>query len=307
MPDLSVDIAPLRGLKLSNPVLTASGTFGYGDELAHLVDIQRLGAIICKGTTLKPRTGNRQPRLAETPQGMLNAIGLQNIGVEALIRDKAPMWAKWQVPVIVNIAGESVAEYAELAARLSGVAGIAGLEVNISCPNVACGCVEFGTSAASAAAVTEAVRKATNLPVIVKLSPGATDITGIAKAVAQAGADAISLINTLRGLAIDIKRRRPLLGNVTGGLSGPAIKPIALAMVYAVAGAVDIPIIGGGGITTTEDALEFIMAGATAVEIGTATFIDPASALYVIDGLADFLRGEGPGGMTSIIGCARAT
>jgi len=300
-----VNLAPKRGLKLANPVLVASGTFGYGDELAHIVDIQRLGAIICKGTTLKPRTGNPQPRLAETPQGMLNAIGLQNMGVEALIREKAPLWAGWHVPVIVNIAGESVAEYAELAARLDGVPGVVGLEVNISCPNVACGCLEFGSDAESASAVTAAVRHATKLPIMVKLSPGAANIVNIAKAVAQAGADAVSLINTLKGLAIDIKKRRPVLGNITGGLSGPAIKPVALALVYSVAGAVDVPVIGGGGISTAEDALEFIMAGATAVEVGTATFLDPSSALSVIDGIADFLRQEDTMNMAALIGCAR--
>lgn len=304
-PNLTVSIAPRCDFRLSTPVLVASGTFGYGHELSPLVDIQRLGAIICKGTTLKPRVGNPQPRLAETPQGMLNAIGLQNIGVEALIKDKAPLWAQWQVPVIVNIAGESVAEYAKLAARLDGVPGVAGLEVNISCPNVACGCLEFGLDAAAAAAVATAVRKATRLPVIVKLSPGAADIVSIARAVAQAGADAVSLINTLKGLAIDIKKRRPLLHNITGGMSGPAIKPVALAMVYAVAGAVDVPVIGGGGITTAEDALEFIMAGASAVEVGTATFQDPAAAINITQGMADYMEREGIPDMAAIIGCAQ--
>jgi len=236
---------------------------------------------------------------------MLNAIGLQNIGAEALIRDKAPMWASWQVPVIVNIAGESVAEYAELASRLDGVPGVAGLEVNISCPNVACGCLEFGMDASAAAGVAAAVRKATSLPVIVKLSPGASDIVGIARAVAQAGADAISLINTLKGLAIDINKRRPVLRNITGGLSGPAVKPVALAMVYAVAGAVDVPIIGGGGITTTEDALEFIMAGATAIEVGTATFLDPAAALNIAQGITDYLQREDITDIATLTGCAR--
>lgn len=304
-PSLAVSLAPSRELTLVNPVLTASGTFGYGDELAPIVDIQRLGAIICKGTTLKPRAGNPQPRLAETSQGMLNAIGLQNMGVEALIKDKAPIWAKWQVPIIVNIAGESVAEYAELAARLDGVPGIAGLEVNISCPNVACGCLEFGTDAASAASVTTTVRQATKLPIIIKLSPNAADIVSIAQAVTQAGADAVSLINTFKGLAIDIKKRRPMLSNVTGGLSGPALKPVALAMVYAVAGAIDVPVIGGGGIMTTEDALEFIMAGASAVEIGTATFLNPASALEIIDGIKGFMQRENVENMGALIGCAR--
>ena len=307
MPNLAVDLAPRnkRGLKLANPVLAASGTFGYGDELSSIVDIQRLGAIICKGTTLKPRSGNPQPRVAETPEGMLNAIGLQNAGVEALIADKAPIWATWQVPVIVNIAGESMSEYARLARRLNDVPGVAGLEVNISCPNVTCGCLEFGSDRKAAAGVTAAVRKATTLPVIVKLTPNVADVASIARAVAEAGADAVSLINTLKGLAIDIKKRKPLLGNITGGLSGPAVKPVALAMVYAVAVEVNIPVIGGGGIMSPEDALEFIMAGATAVEVGTATFINPTAATDIIEGIADYLRSEEIGDMAGIIGCAR--
>ena len=272
--NLAVQLAPRngKGLLLANPVMTASGTFGYGTEYEHLFDIQTLGAIVCKGTTLLPRDGNPQPRLVETASGLLNSIGLQNIGVEALIREKAPVWAKWCVPVIVNIAGATVEEYRTLAQRLDGVKGISGIEVNISCPNMKAGGMEFGADAKSAAKVTEAVRKAIDLPVIVKLTPNTADVCGIAQAVAEAGADAVCLINTLRGMAIDTKTRRPVLGNVFGGLSGPAIKPVALAMVYQVAGAVDIPIIGCGGISDATDALEFIMAGATAVQIGTANF-----------------------------------
>ncbi len=306
-PNLSVDIAPrnTRGLKLVNPVIAASGTFGYGDELSGIMDFQRLGAIICKGTTLNPRAGNPQPRIAETPDGMLNAIGLQNIGVEALIKKKAPLWAGWQVPVIVNIAGERMSDYGELARRLDNVPGVAGLEVNISCPNVACGCLEFGSNPEAAAEVTAAVRKATTLPVMVKLSPNVADIAAIARAVEAAGADSVSLINTLKGLVIDIKKRRALLGNVTGGLSGPAVKPVALAMVYAVAGAVKIPVVGGGGITSSEDALEFIMAGAAAVEVGTATFISPRAPLEIIDGLRDYLTRENIAELASLTGCAR--
>jgi dihydroorotate dehydrogenase (NAD+) catalytic subunit len=306
-PDLSVQLAPRNrhGLLLANPVMTASGTFGYGQEMSGLCDIQRLGAIICKGTTLAPREGNKQPRIAETPDGMLNAIGLQNMGVDALIRDKAPLWAKWRVLVIVNIAGENIEEYVELAKKLDNVPGVSGLEINISCPNVASGCMEFGSDPASAAAITKAVRQATTLPVIVKLTPNAADIVGIAQAVAGAGADAVSLINTLKGMAIDIKKRKPILGNTTGGLSGPAIKPVALYMVYQVAGAVDVPVIGGGGIMTAEDALEFIMAGASAVEVGTATFINPSATTAIIDGLESYMRENKVRSLSELIGAAR--
>jgi dihydroorotate dehydrogenase (NAD+) catalytic subunit len=306
-PALSVDLAPhgKRGLKLINPVLTASGTFGYGDEMRAVCDIQKLGAIICKGTTLAPRDGNPQPRITETPDGMLNAIGLQNMGVDALIHDKAPMWAGWRVPVIVNIAGERIEEYAELAKRLDKVPGVSGLEINISCPNVASGCIEFGSNPASAAEVTKAVRQSTTLPIIVKLTPSAPDIVGVAQAVAKAGANAVSLINTLKGMAIDIKKRKPTLANMTGGLSGPALKPVALWMVYQVAGAVDIPVIGGGGIMTAEDALEFIMAGASAVEVGTATFIDPCAATDIVAGLESYMRENEFASLADIIGSAR--
>jgi dihydroorotate dehydrogenase (NAD+) catalytic subunit len=305
--DLKVQLAPRnqRGLLLANPVMTASGTFGYGREMVEIFDIQRLGAIVCKGTTLKPREGNPQPRLAETPGGMLNAIGLQNKGVDTLIQDEAPLWVGWHVPVIVNIAAESVEDYAELARRLDKVAGVSGIEVNISCPNVAAGCIEFGSDAVSAARVTAAVRKVTSLPLIIKLTPNTSDVKGIAQAVADAGADAVSLINTLKGLSIDIKKRRPLLANITGGLSGPAIKPVALAMVYAVAAAVHIPVVGGGGIMTAEDALEFIMAGASAVQVGTATFINPQAALDILEGIEAFMRREGIRDIVEIVGCAR--
>ncbi|MDO9333603.1 MAG: dihydroorotate dehydrogenase [Dehalococcoidales bacterium] len=305
--NLKVQLAPKnkRGLLLTNPVMTASGTFGYGMEYEHLFDIQKLGAIVCKGTTFEPREGNPQPRIVETASGMLNSIGWQNIGVEALIREKAPVWAKWQVPVIVNIAGKTVEEYGQLAARLDGVPGISGIEVNISCPNVKAGGVEFGADARSAAKVTAVVRKATALPVIMKLTPTTSDIVGIAKAVAEAGADVVCLINTLKGMAIDVKTRRPVLGNVFGGLSGPAIKPVALAMVYQVADAVDIPIIGCGGIATATDALEFIMAGATAVEIGTANFWNPRATLDILEGIEKFLRKEKIKDIRKLIGIAR--
>jgi dihydroorotate dehydrogenase (NAD+) catalytic subunit len=306
-PDLSIQLAPKNkpGLLLANPVMTASGTFGYGTEYSQLFDIQKLGAIVCKGTTLEPREGNEQPRLVETVSGLLNSIGLQNIGVKALIKEKAPIWADWQVPVIVNIAGESVDDYAQLAKELDGVAGISGIEVNISCPNVRAGGADFGANPDPAAEVTAAVRAATSLPVLVKLTPNTGDIVGVAKAVAEAGADAVSLINTLKGIAIDINERRPILGNITGGLSGPAIKPVALAMVYEVAGAVDVPVIGGGGITRAGDAIEFIMAGASAVQVGSATFSNLRASLDVLEGIEQFMEKEGISKLTEIIGAAR--
>ena len=307
--NLSVNLAPKnpKGLELANPVLTASGTFGYGVEYDGLVDIRKLGAIVCKGTTARARDGNPLPRLAETPAGMLNSIGLQNIGVKALIKEKAPLWAAWSVPVLVNMAGETVEEYGYMADQLDGVPGVAGLEVNISCPNVKSGGSEFGVNAESAAAVTAAVRKATSLPVIVKLTPNTGDIRGIAMAVAEAGADAVTLINTLKGMAIDIHRRRPVLGNISGGLSGPAIKPVALHMVYHVAGAIDIPIIGCGGISNGRDAIEFLMAGATAVEVGTANFANPTASVEVLRGIEDFMVGEGIEDIKDIVGAARRT
>jgi dihydroorotate dehydrogenase (NAD+) catalytic subunit len=308
MVDLSIQLAPAhkRGLLLTNPVMTASGTFGYGIEYSELIDINRLGAIVCKGTTLKPREGNPQPRLVETNWGIANSVGLENVGVEAVIRDKAPVWAKWQVPVIVNIAGETIYEYAEIAARLGGITGVSGIEVNISCPNITSGGIEFGTSPKLAAEVTAAVKAASSLPVIVKLSPNVTDIGEIALAVREAGADAITLINSVRGMAIDINERRPSLANFIGGLSGPAVKPIALYMVYEVAGVVDIPIIGCGGISCADDALEFLMAGASAVQVGTANLTSPRVALDVLDGIGQFMESENLRNMEAIVGKARS-
>ena len=305
--NLSVELAPKHqtGLLLASPVMTASGTFGYGTEYSHLFDIQRLGAIICKGTTLKPRDGNPQPRIAETACGVLNSIGLQNIGVSTLIKDKAPVWATWRVPVIVNIAAETVADYAQLAGKLEGVAGISAIEVNIGCPNIKAGGAEFGANPKSAARVTAAVKRATSLPVLVKLTPNTDDIAKVALAVASAGADAISLINTLKGMVIDTSRRRPLLGNITGGLSGPAIKPVALYMVYEVAGVVTLPVIGCGGITTASDAIEFIMAGASAIQVGTASFTNPRAPLDVLQGIEQFMKKEGINNITDLIGIAR--
>jgi len=305
--NLATQLAPKHhsGLLLANPVMTASGTFGYGTEYSHLFDIQQLGAIVCKGTTLEPRDGNPQPRLAETACGVLNSIGLQNIGVNALIKEKAPTWASWRVPVIVNIAGETIDDYAQLASKLDGVAGVSAIEVNISCPNIKAGGAEFGANPESAAEVTAAVKAATSRPILVKLTPNTSDIAKIAMAVAEAGADAISLINTLRGVAIDIANRKPLLGNITGGLSGPAIKPVALYMVYEVAGAVEVPVIGCGGITTANDAIEFFMAGASAIQVGTASFTNPQAPLDILEGIEQFMKKEGIEDITELIGAAR--
>ena len=304
--NLSVQLAPgnKKGLKLTNPVMTTSGTFGYGMEYEHLFDIQKLGAIVCKGTTLEPRDGNPQPRIAETANGMLNSIGLQNIGVDALIKEKAPVWAGWQVPVIVNIAGRTIDDYAEVAKELDKIPGVAGLEVNISCPNIKAGGAEFGANPESAAKVTEAVRKATSLPVIMKLTPNTAEIVRIAQAVTGAGADALCFINTIRGMAINIKTRKPLLGNGYGGLSGPAIKPVALYMVYEVFKAVNIPIIGCGGITNVGDAIEFFMAGATAIQVGTASFKNPRAPMDVLEGIEGFLEKEKIQDIRELIGVA---
>jgi dihydroorotate dehydrogenase (NAD+) catalytic subunit len=305
--DLSVQLAPKnkKGLKLANPVMTASGTFGYGTEYQQIFDIQRLGAIVCKGTTLEPREGNPQPRLVETAGGVINAIGLQNIGVRAVIREKTPIWAEWRVPVIVNVAGDSIDEYRKLAEVLDGVKGISGIEVNISCPNVKAGGAAFGFDAKSATPLVKTVRAATSLPLIVKLTPNTGDISGVARAVVAAGADAISLINSIKAMTIDLTNKQPSLGSITGGLSGPAIKPIALAMVYEVAGAVDVPIIGCGGIASAGDALEFIMAGASAVQVGSASFSNPRASLDVLEGIERFMEREGIKSLGEIIGAAR--
>jgi dihydroorotate dehydrogenase (NAD+) catalytic subunit len=306
--NLAVELAPgrKRGLLLANPVMAASGTFGYGLELAKTIDVQRLGAIVCKGTTLRARRGNPQPRTVETSAGMLNSIGLQNIGVTALVRKMAPIWATWQVPVIVNIAGDSKDEYAALARRLDGVPGVAGLELNISCPNLAHG-LDFGTDPQLAAAVTSAVRQETTLPVIVKLTPNVVDIVAVARAAVEAGADALTLVNTYPAMAIDVRTRRPVLGWTFGGLSGPALKPIALRLVYLVAKAVDAPIIGCGGIMAADDAIEFILAGASAVQVGTATFVNPRATLDVLEGIQRYLTQEGLRDIHLLVGQAHVT
>jgi dihydroorotate dehydrogenase (NAD+) catalytic subunit len=307
-PDLRVQLAPRHpeGLILSNPVIIASGIAGYGIEYAEIADIQKLGAIVCKGTTLMPKGGNTQPRLVETAGGLLNSIGWENIGVDALIREKAPVWAGWRVPVIVNVAGETIDEYVAVTSKLEGVPGISGIELNISCPNVSAGGIEFGVDPQLAAKVTSAVKAATTLPVMVKLSPNVTDIKEIALAVEEAGADAISLINTLKGMAIDINQRKPCLGNIVGGLSGPAIKPVALYMVFEAARMVHIPVIGCGGIACGEDALEFIMAGATAVQIGTAGLTNPQLGLDVLEGIESYMRQNGVQNLAEFIGTALA-
>jgi dihydroorotate dehydrogenase (NAD+) catalytic subunit len=302
--NLSVNLGPLE---LKNPVLTASGTFGYGREYSHIVDPDLLGGIVVKGLSLKPRAGNPPPRIVETPSGMLNAIGLANVGLEAFLKDKLPWLQALNTAVIVNIYGHGIDEYAAVASGLKGIEGIAAIEVNISCPNVEQGGMAFGTDPAVSARVTERVLKETDKPVIVKLSPNVTDIRTVARAVEQAGAHALSLINTLTGMAVDIEGRVPRLGNVSGGLSGPAIRPVALHMVYQVAGAVQIPVIGLGGITDVRDALEFLMAGAGAIQVGTASFANPRAAVEIVEGLEKYCEDKGLESIQEIIGCLSAS
>ena len=305
--DLSVNLAPLhpRGLVISNPVIGASGTVAYGKELGEVSDLALIGAIVCKGITRYPRAGNPQPRLAETSAGLLNTIGLQNVGAEAAADTLAPQWATWPIKVIANISGETATEFGEIARILDGRPGISGLEVNIGCPNVERGGLEFGVDARAAALVTETVKKNTSLPVMVKLTPNVTDIAEISRAVVDSGADCISLVNTYVGLTIDVPKRRPTLSTVTGGLSGPAIKPLALAMVYRAAGAVDVPVVGMGGISNAQDALEFIMAGATAVQVGTANFTNPRACVDVAEGVREYMEQQGVDTLSSIVGAAR--
>jgi len=288
-PNLEVEIA---GIKLKNPVMTASGTFGYGQEYTPFVDLNRLGAIILKGITLKPKAGNPPRRVIETPSGMLNAIGLQNVGVEVLIKEKLPYLKKFNTPVIINISGDTMEEYVKLAGILGEVSaemGVSGLEINISCPNVKKGGMAWGTDAKETYKIVSSIRKATTLPLIVKLTPNVTDIKIIAQAAEEAGADALSLINTLVGMVVDIDSRRPKLANVSGGLSGPAVKPVALWLVWQVFQMVSIPVIGIGGIIKVEDALEFIIAGARAIEIGTANFVNPRVTVEIIKGIEKYL------------------
>lgn len=298
-PNLAVEVA---GIKLRNPVMPASGTFGYGEEYAPYLDLKRLGAIVTKGLSLNPKAGNPMPRIAETTSGMLNAIGLQNVGVDAFVAKKAPYYRGLDTPVIANFFGNTLEEYGEVARRLADVPEVTAVELNISCPNVKQGGIVFGTDPRAAAEVVTLVRKQLTKPLIVKLSPNVTDITVIARAVEEAGADAISCINTLTGMAVDIRTRKPKIANRTGGLSGPAIRPVAVRMVHQVVQAVTIPVIGIGGIMTASDALEFLIVGARAVQVGTANFVDPAAMLAIIDGIEAFLAEEGFRDVNEVIG-----
>lgn len=282
---LAIDIA---GIKMKNPIMTGSGTFGFGEEYNDFVDLNKIGAVVVKGTTLLPRSGNDGVRIAETPSGMLNCIGLENPGVEHFLSDILPRLKKYDVPIIVNISGNTVEEYGQLA-KILDVDGIAAVELNVSCPNVKEGGIVFGTNRDSAVAVVREVKRNTSKPVIIKLSPNVTDIADMAIAVEEAGADAISMINTLIGMVIDVDTWKPVLGNITGGLSGPAVKPVAVRMVWQVAQVVKIPIIGMGGIMTAEDAIEFFLAGASAVAIGTANFVNPSAVEDVAKGIQEYL------------------
>jgi dihydroorotate dehydrogenase (NAD+) catalytic subunit len=299
MLDLSVSIG---NLELQNPIMTASGTFGYGQEYEEFIDLNKLGAIVTKAITLKPKKGNPPPRVAETTAGMLNAIGLQNVGVEAFIRDKLPYLRTLNCKTVVNIAGKDAEDYVELAKILSAEDGVDALEVNISCPNVKKGGQLFGSDAEIAQRLVAAVRDATDMHLMVKLTPNVTDITEIAKAVERAGADSISLINTLLGIAVDVRTRKPLIANITGGLSGPAIKPVALACVWNVAKAVDIPLVGIGGIMTADDGLEFMVVGASAFQVGTANFVEPTATLDILNGIETFCEEESIDDITQLIG-----
>lgn len=298
--NLEVNVA---GIKMKNPVATASGTFGFGEEYKDYIDLSCLGALVVKGITIESRPGNPPPRIAETPCGILNAIGLQNPGVDVVVNEVMPRLKGIGVPVIINISGDTPEDFGLLAQKLSDSGG-AAIEVNISCPNIKKGGMQFGSDPVTAGEVTRAVKANTNLPVIVKLSPNVTDIVVIAKSVANAGADALSMINTLLGMKIDIHSRRPLLGNTMGGLSGPAIKPVAVRAVWQVYKEVDLPIIGMGGIAAPEDAIEFIMAGATAVAVGTANFINPRATIDLIEGIENFLRNNGYSRIDQLIGIA---
>lgn len=299
MARLSVNIGSLQ---LKNPVLTASGTFGYGEEFADFMDLSRLGGFIVKGTTLLAREGNDYPRMVETPSGMLNAVGLQNKGVKYFVDTIYPRIKDCGSEVIVNVSGATIDDYVGVAERLAPLKGIRAIEVNISCPNVKQGGMAFGTTTKGAAAVTAAMRKAWERTLIVKLSPNVTDIAEIARAVEGEGADSVSLINTLMGMAVDVDRRRPYLSTITGGLSGPAVRPVAVRMVWQVAKAVKIPVIGLGGITCGRDALEFLMAGATAVEVGTANFLDPAISVKIVDEIEEYCRRNKISDIREIIG-----
>lgn len=300
---MEIDLSTRLGaIELQNPVFTASGTFGYGLEYADFIDLDRLGGFVVKGTTLEPRQGNPYPRMAETPSGMLNAVGLQNAGVDHFIEHTWPLLKDSKAEVIVNVSGARVDDYVAVAERLAEHTGVRVIELNISCPNVKQGGMAFGTTCDGAASVVSAVRKAWPGHLMVKLSPNVTSIVDIALAAEAAGADSLSLINTLMGMVVDVERRRPVLSTVTGGLSGPAVKPVAVRMVWQVAKAVKVPVVGLGGISSASDALEFILAGASAVQIGTANFVDPAVSVAVVDGLADYCRRHGVARLSELIG-----
>jgi len=301
-PDLRVE---LGGLKLKNPVMTASGTFGYGLEFGPYMDISKLGAIIVKGLSLKPREGNPPPRTVETPCGMLNSIGLQNVGVDEFIKEKLPPLRKLKATVIANIFGETISEYEEVARRLDCAEGVSAIEINISCPNVKKGGILFGTDPREAGRVVKAVRGATKLHIMTKLSPNVTDIKAMVRAVEEAGTDSVSLINTITGMAIDVEKRRPVLATVTGGLSGPAIRPIAVRMVWEARSVSRVPLIGIGGIVTATDALQFMIAGAAAVQVGTVNFLDPGSSGRVIEGIEDYMKRHGIRSVKNIVGRMR--
>ncbi|HUT54352.1 MAG TPA: dihydroorotate dehydrogenase [bacterium] len=294
------------GVRMKNPVALASGTCGYGEVYADSYDPSLLGAVVVKGISLEARPGNPAPRMAETPSGMLNAIGLENVGLTAFLAEKLPWLVERKVTVVVNVFGETMDEYERLCAELSDVKGVAGLELNISCPNVKAGGMAFGASAQAAAELTARARKATRLPLWVKLTPNVGDVAEVARAVEGAGADAVSLINTVKGMAIDVERRRPVLASVTGGLSGPAIRPIALRMVYETARAVKVPVVGLGGIMNSDDAIAFLLAGATAVQIGTANFVDPGIPPRVISGIEQYLKRHGLKSVQELIGGLKA-
>ncbi|SRR6266699_2432946 len=307
--NLQTELAPKRGLVLHNPVVIASGPLGYGVDNANIVEMHRLGAFTCKGTTLYPRSGNEYPRIAQTASGLLNAIGLHNPGIHAVINNFAPIWATWQIPVIVNIAGETIEEFVQITELLEGVEGVAGIEVNVSCPNVHAGGAVIGADAETVSEVTAAIRHLTTLPLIVKLSPNSGDVRPTALAAASSGADAVSLINTITALNININTRRPALGNGTGGLSGPAVKPIALRMVYDVASELrqsfpQVHVIGIGGICTAHDALEFLMAGASAIQIGTVNLVNARAGIEILEGIEAFLHQEKINDIAEIIGAA---
>ncbi len=301
MAELAVEIA---GIKLKNPVIAASGTYGFGREYAEYVDLKRLGGIAVKGLTLNPREGNKPPRIAETPSGMLNSVGLQNPGIKHFIMHEIPFLEQYGIAIIANIAGNTVEEYSEIAGMLEGTS-VDAIEVNVSCPNVKQGCAVYGASAAGVAMVTSAVRKATSKPVIVKLSPNVTSIAEVSQAAEGAGADAVSLINTILGMSIDIETKRPVLGNNFGGLSGPAVKPVALRMVFEASNSVKIPVIGMGGICCAGDAVEFMLAGASAVMVGTANFVNPSACLDIADGIRDYLDRSGHKAVAEIIGALK--